>query len=347
MLDALHNLGWTVTDWGDPLSPSEQSHHDLDPIYRLDTDVDGDGAKEIVLYGGGTASSLFAGVLDWDGEQWQVAWFDRFHTRYSGNIRLRVDDFDADGQPELLVETLYHPGSGTGYLAQAWDMEVIRCVHLHCHQIWETNLGRLESFGGGGQLWHKGIGSYYRLLNLDNEAKPVIESQTYGMAFEQLWSAEAPSGTLTARVLTATENLYYWDGAQYTPTITTALKPGYVLDIRPITETVDLNRDGKIERTILQWEPGWGGLWQTLSIYARNAQGQWQPTQVITAAFTGMSSAGVFLRDADDDGHLEVVQCTTAFNLQVDLQGSEWPSMQPHCIVYQWDSATRTFKPQP
>jgi hypothetical protein len=114
-----------------------------------------------------------------------------------------------------------------------------------------------------------------------------------------------------------------------------------------VTETVDLNGDGRLEQATYHWVSDYDGLWQTLSLYERDNQGAWQPTQVFTAATTGAPSAGLSLQDVDDDGRIEVVECATSFLLTYDLaEMEEWPSMQPDCTVYDWDYVTSTYKPR-
>jgi hypothetical protein len=110
-----------------------------------------------------------------------------------------------------------------------------------------------------------------------------------------------------------------------------------------VTETVDLDGDGDLEQVVYRWLPDCRGLWQTLTTYDRDAQGAWQPTQVFTTAFTGVSS-GLSLQDVDDDGRPEVVECATSFLLRHPLEG-EWPSMQPRCTICGWDYISRRFKP--
>ena len=107
-----------------------------------------------------------------------------------------------------------------------------------------------------------------------------------------------------------------------------------MLDTHPLTETLDLDGDGDLEQTVYRWVPNYDGLWQTLTLYDRDTQGAWQPTQVFTAAITGSPSAGLFMQDVDDDGRIEIIECETSFLLTHDLtEAQEWPSMQPDCTV--------------
>jgi hypothetical protein len=244
MINALYNLGWDGTTWGErPVTPEGFS-----VIQRLDADLDQDGIDEIVLYsefGGlvGKWSQVFAAVLDWDGMYWQVAWFNRVPTHYNGGVQVRLDDIDADGQPELWVDFLAY-GTGTGYLSQDWDLSILRCNHLHCSPVWTEGLGYIERWGGAGGLGYSWSGSDYRLLDLEQGAQSGLELQQYGLTFQQ---TSINSGTLTVDVMPISQTVYFWDGAQYTPTLQTELEPGYTLDTRPLTETLDLDGDGRIE----------------------------------------------------------------------------------------------------
>jgi photosystem II stability/assembly factor-like uncharacterized protein len=128
----LYNLGWNGVAWSKP--PLEPKSLETWDIQRLDVDLDQDGENEILLYGGGELYELFAGVLDWDGRQWQTAWFERTGTFYSGNVR--VDVRNVGGKPLLQVETLNHPYKGTGMLGQSWEWAWVQCDHLDCRVIW-------------------------------------------------------------------------------------------------------------------------------------------------------------------------------------------------------------------
>jgi hypothetical protein len=330
MRNALYNLGWDGTTWGErPVTPKG-----LDVIRRLDADLDQDGLDEIVLYsefGGlvGKWSQVFAAVLDWDGTYWQVAWFKRVDTHYDGGVQVRLDDIDADGQPELWLNFLAY-GTGTGYLSQDWDVSILRCSHLQCLPIWTESLGYIGRWGVAGGLDYSWSGSNYRLLDPGQGAQPEIELQQYGLTFQQ---TRISSGTLDAQVLPISQTVYIWDSAQYTPTIQTELEPGYTLDTRPLTETLDLDSDGDLEQAVYRWVTNYDGLWQTLTLYD-DAQGTWQPTQVFTAAVTGAPSEGLFMQDLNDDGRIEIIKCETSFLLTLDLtEAQEWPSMQPDCTV--------------
>lgn len=140
-----------------------------------------------------------------------------FHFTCPGNIRLHADDLNADGRPELVIEMLRHPGSGTGYLSQRYNLSIVQCRHLHCYPIWEQVLGAIERSGGAGRLWYKWSGSSFRFAEQGQGRYPKIEEEQYKVRFDQLWSAQAPSGTLSAYVLTSTRVIYRWDGARYAP----------------------------------------------------------------------------------------------------------------------------------
>ncbi len=138
----LYNLGWNGVAWSDP--PLEPKSLEMLDIQHLDVDLDQDGENEILLYGGGESCELFAGVLDWDGRQWQTAWFERTGTSDSGNIR--VDVKTVGGKPLLQVETLYHPYKGTGELGQSWEWVWVQCEHLNCHVIWRDYPATMNRF---------------------------------------------------------------------------------------------------------------------------------------------------------------------------------------------------------
>jgi photosystem II stability/assembly factor-like uncharacterized protein len=349
MLSSLRNLGWLGDDqWGDPLLPSDAGYQDLaSKFQRIDADVDNDGVDEIVLYGGGAACDLLAGVMDWDGTQWQAAWYQHTGTRYNGNIRVYLEDLNGDGQPELFVETLNHPVSGTGFLSIGWDLTIVECEHLHCAPVWSETVGSIaRAWNSELNNWYTWSGSDYRFVAQGEGVWPGIEVQEYGVRFDRTPTGEPPTSTLEMRVLTATQTTFHWDGGQYTPTVESILEPGYTLDVRPVTETVDLDGDGTVGRFVQRWVPNADGLWQRLAIYTRDAQGKWQSTRVFTAGFTGIPSTGISLEDVDGDDAVEIVQCTVSFHLQLELWVDEWPSTQPHCIVYHWDPVTRTFTPQ-
>jgi hypothetical protein len=107
--------------------------------------------------------------------------------------------------------------------------------------------------------------------------------------------------------------------------------------MNPITTTLS---DGAY--AVQSWEANPDGVWQTLSIYDGDTI---SPTQVFTAAFTGVPGAGVWLQDTDGDGEVEVKDCDTGFSLAVALQFTEQTSVLPECTMYRWDSSTRKFRP--
>lgn len=334
---AIHNLGWVEgTRWEAPPLPTDAGYQNMsDTFQRLDADLDKDGEDEVIILGGGCDFELVAGVLDWDGTLWQATWTIYPYTRYNSDIRARVDDFDADGHPELLVETLTHPGSGTGILVQRWNAYLVRCTHLDCQTIWTEKVGSIGRAWGWLHLnygWH---GSDYRFTKPDG-VTPAILVQTHGVDFRQTpITTDTVTSTLT--VLTSTQSIYLWDGAVYTPTGSTILTPAYTVDMDPITATLS---DGAY--AVQSWEANPDGLWQTLSIYDGDAI---SPTQVFTAAFTGAPGAGVWLQDIDGDGQFEVKECDTGFDLVFVLQFTERTSTLPECTIYQWDPSTRKFRP--
>jgi photosystem II stability/assembly factor-like uncharacterized protein len=344
---ALHNLGWNGTDWGEPPVVPQESH-----VRRLDADLDQDGQGEIILYGGGRRGTPLASVLDWDGIQWQVA-LNRSPSPYywvGGNVWVHLEHSKVDGRLELWIEELNGFTGGTGIVEEHRDTSVVRCNHLDCRSVWRVG-GWIKRWCG----WYNGAayvygydwgGSEYHFIDRDGGTRPEIESQHYGLTLRRPYGKDPISSTLEVQILPTTQTIYRWDGAQYTPTVEIELEPGYELDTRPVTETVDLDGDGDLERAVYHWVPDCDGLWQTLTIYDRDKGGAWQPTQVFTAAVTGAPSAGLSLQDVDDDGRFEVVECATFFLLTSDLaEIEEWPSMQPRCTIYGWDYVSRRFKP--
>ena len=338
LLDALHDLGWIEDSrWVAPLLPTDAGYVNASDVFQhLDMDVDADGENEVVILGSGDLE-MIAGILDWDGARWQVAWTLHSFTRYSSGIRARVDDFNADGHPELLVETLNHPASGTGFLVQRWDVYLVHCAHLNCQTIWARDAAGYISraWNGLSYLYYGWLRSDYRFIKPDG-ITPAIVVQTHGIDFRQTpITTDTVTSTLT--VLTSTQSVYVWDGAVYTPTSSTILTPAYTLDMNPITTTLS---DGAY--AVQSWEANPDGVWQTLSIYGGDTI---SPTQVFTAAFTGVPGAGVWLQDTDGDGEVEVKDCDTGFSLAVALQFTEQTSVLPECTMYRWDSSTRKFRP--
>ncbi|MCD4739374.1 MAG: VCBS repeat-containing protein [Anaerolineae bacterium] len=305
---------------------------------KLEVDVDQDNEREIVLFGGGQINSVFAGVLDWDGIRWRVAWFDRLETRYSGKIRVQVDDFDGDAQTELLVETLTHPCSGSGVLCQLWEVSLLKCERLHCSLIWTYPLAENNQFMGD----YERINNEYCFLKSDDLLKADIEVLQHGITFDRERDEETRTLTLpTISVLTTTRTIFEWHGAEYVQTMSIILKPEYMLNNKPVTETVDFDSDGTLERVVYDWT---SADEQTLSIYQRSEE-EWHLTQVFSASVTGSPDTGVFLDDFDGDELVDIVVCQPIFARTVSWDNSsEWPSVRPSCTVYEWSSNTRIFQ---
>jgi hypothetical protein len=145
------------------------------------------------------------------------------------------------------------------------------------------------------------------------------------------------SGTLDVWVLPQLQTTYRWDGTQYTVTGQVEVKPGYPFDMNPVTETLDLDGDGQVERVTSRWVPDCGGLWQILSIQEYDEDGDWQSARTFTASSTIVPTTGISLRDTDGDGRSEVVLCETTFTLTAfGLDLPRWPSMLPQCTTYDW-----------
>jgi photosystem II stability/assembly factor-like uncharacterized protein len=338
MESALGNLGWDDVSWGDPPATPESS---FAYIQRLETDLDGDEEIEIILYGD-MAYELFVVVWDWDGIQWQVAWFDNFLASHGGEIQVHTNDFNADEHVELLVEVM--TAGHTGYFR---DIVLAQCSHLSCQAVWESVFGS-DSVTGGfyeGYTYHHWSGSDYRFVDLEGDAQLEIELQRYGMSCKMAegeMGIDIP-GTLEAEVMTTTQTIYRWDGTQYTPTAETILEPGYVLDTSTVTETIDLDDDGTLERIVSYWERDYWALQQILSFYIYDDQGVWQSTQAFTATVLN-PSAGVSLQDMDGDGQAEVLQCTSPSYPSVTLD--TWPSRaEPTCTSYRWNPNKCVFVP--
>jgi len=331
MLNLLLNLG---------LDSTETPIFDLTDynLQMFKVDIDQDNDKEVVLFGGGQINSVFAGVLDWDGTQWHVAWFNRVETRYSGKIRVQANDFDSDTKTELLVETLTHPCSGSGVLCQLWEVNLLRCEHLHCTSIWTYPLVENNQF-----VWdYERINSEYHFLESDDLLKADIEVLQYGITIDRELDEETLIPTLLAiSVLTTTHTIYEWNGEKYVQTMPTILKPGYILSERPVTETVDFDNDGTLERVVYNWT---SADEQTLSIYHRSEE-EWHLTQVFSAPVTGSPDTGVFLDDFDGDELVDIFVCQTTFTRTVTWDSnSEWPSIRPSCTIYEWSSNTKNFQ---
>ena len=305
---------------------------------RLEVDVDQDNESEVVLFGGGQINSVFAGVLDWDGTQWRGAWFDRTETRYSGKIRVQVDDFNSDAQAELLVETLTHPCSGSGVLCQLWEVSLLRCEQLYCTSLWTYPLAENNQF-----MWdYERINNEYYFLESGGLLKADIEVLQHGITFDRELDKETRTPLLlTISVLTTTRTIYEWNGEEYVQATSTILKPEYMLSTKPVTETIDFDNDGTLERVAYDWTSADG---QTLSIYHRS-EAEWHLTQVFSAPVTGSPDTGVFFDDFDGDDLVDIVVCQTTFARTIVWDNSsEWPSIRPSCTVYEWSSNTKSFQ---
>lgn len=336
---AFHNLGWNGESWDK--APAAADKYTYDFMQRMDVDLDQDSTPEVVLYGKSEISGLlFAGVLDWDGAQWQASWADCKGTFYSGQIRVRVESLG--GRPTLLVEFLRHPYKGSGILSQAWDVAVVQCEHLDCFPLWTETLSRIDHSEGveGSQYDQYGrsyawSGSDCRFVGGGEETRPDIEWRRYGLALDDVWTSPSQH-TLDVQVAPVERILLHWDGAQYTPTAQAELRGGYALSTSPVTKTMDLNSDKMPEQLAYHWSTDSQGLWETLAIYPHDGAGAMQPTQVFTVAIAGVPGEGFSLQDTDDDGRMEVMTCETAFTLTASMDG-EWPSMGPVCTVHSWD----------
>ncbi len=334
----MRNLGWDGSRWGDPpTTPSSLSYdwHKLEPT--LKTDLDRDGVDEIILYGN-VYPELFVGVLDWDGSQWQVAWFDTFPYYHGGEIKVHIDDFDSDDRQDLLIATIV--SGHTGYFR---DLSLTKCNHLNCRTVWSADAGFI---GGGFQdgfdytVWSS---EDYTFTTQDSQ--PEIKSRSYGAQYRV---AEDEAGvhleTLEVRIMTSTQTIYRWDDSVYTPTMNSVITPGYTLDTGTVTETLDLNRDGKQEMIVSRWSTDRWDLQQSLTIYTLDDEGTWQSAQAFTATIMAQS-AGISLEDVNGDGQLDIVQCTNAFPSTITLD--TWPTLEPPvCTIYRWDPAARAFVPE-
>jgi photosystem II stability/assembly factor-like uncharacterized protein len=330
---ALRNLGWNGTGWdAPPFTPASS----LDAIHRLEADLDGDGQDEIVIY----SDPGLLGILDWDGAQWQVSWSDRNYVTHRGEMQLVGHDFDNDGQPELLVEQMR-----CGHTGCFRNIFLVHCDHLSCRSVWsEVHLAAISGGEQGGVVYTSWSGGDYRFVDLRE-----IQVRRYGMSFQV---ARGEGGylpeTLEAKVMTTTQTIHRWDGTQYTPVEENVLEPGYVLDTRPVTETVDIDGDGVQELAVYRWKPRVnGGARQTLTLHVRDDAGAWRPIQVFKATVLLQPSAGVFLQDEDGSGPVQVVQCTDASPEAPHVTLDTWPSMaQLRCTVYVWDPVARVFVPR-
>lgn len=306
-------------------------------VKKLEADVDQDGEDEIIVWGGGASSSLFAGILDWDGNRWRVAWFDRVDTRYSGRTRVRVEDFDNDGQSNVVLEYLTHPCSGTGVLCQSWDITLLQCEHLSCTPIWTHPVASVDKF----MMDYTRISSEYRFLDQHHLSKADIEIIQHGIEFRWDFGADMSMCDLgSIDVLTTTRTIYQWNGHEYALNTSTVISGERPLSINPVTTTVDFDGDGRAEYAVYDW--AYSGK-QTLSIY-RNTVAQ-QPVQVFTATITGSPETGIFIREVNDHDLPEIVLCQTSFELESFWDArAEWPSMQPVCKTYEWNSRIDGFR---
>jgi hypothetical protein len=309
------------------------NHH----VKRSEIDVDQDGKDEIIVSGGGASSSLFAGVLDWDSSRWQVAWFDRVDTRYSGRTRVRVEDFDNDGRSNVVLEYLTHPCSGSGVLCQSWDITLLQCEHLSCKPIWMHSVASVDK----GMTTDTRISSEYRFLDQPHLSKADIEVIQHGIEFR--WEFGASMAVLDLHsidVLTTTRTVYYWDGHEYTPKTSMMISGQHPLRTNPVTTTVDFDGDGRAEYAVYDW--AYSGK-QTLSIY-RDTVTQ-RPIQVFTATITGSPETGIFVREENDQRLPEIILCQTSFKLEAFWsEQAKWPSMQPVCVTYEWNSSLGSFQ---
>ncbi|MBN1937357.1 MAG: hypothetical protein JW934_22060 [Anaerolineae bacterium] len=332
--------GWDGASWQDPFSTN--NNEDWLAANRLNVDLDRDGQNEVVLGGSsGDFGQVYAGVLDWDGTQWQAAWFGRQSTSLSGGVILaRVHNIEH--HPQLILASFTHPGSGTGIDSVAWDILVIECEHLNCKPVWIHRLGELDALWAWKTSYHW-LGSQYRFVETSPNQRPAIEVQRYGMSFEQVPETEdAPTpASLEVQIAPVVQTTYHWNGTQYTLTNESELKPGYELDTTPITETIDLDGDGLQDQVAHRWEITFNGLEQVSSFY--RAEGQdLRLTQVFTTFVSGAPVDPIAI--VDQDGKQVIVQCAPPH--QVYPTEGEWPSFEPICTTYHWDTAKQQFVPQ-
>ncbi len=325
---ALYNLGWD----GSQLNEPPQERKDL-AVDRLDGDMDGDGEQEAVLYGGNGDDDLFLSVLDRNEQQWQLAWTENQFSWYSGNVRATLLDLNDDGQPELQLDWLTHPSKGTGFLEQVWDSEILSCAPGLCRQIWKAELGHSLRACSGYQGWHawtEWTGREFHLV--PSEAGPWldIQLQQYKAKGSIEQAREAPAPSLEIKLSPSLSQTYQWTGSVYTLTAEAVLTPERVLEVQPVTETLDLDGDGAMEQAVFRYDQDCDATWHILSLYEA---GQAEPIGVFTATVTGAPTPSLSLRDVDLDGMAEVVNCSTAFLPEARL-AVEWVQfIAPRCEV--------------
>jgi photosystem II stability/assembly factor-like uncharacterized protein len=328
---AMENLGWNGTEFGAPPSDPEELQ-----VSRRDADLDDDGEDEVVL-SYDAYHPLFAGVLDWDGHYWRKAWFTSFYAHYGGDVRTDLRDMNGDGQPELWVEALTQPGGGTGVLFQDLDIVIAECQLGGCRPLWTQNLGETylgcAHYRGTEYSDYRWQGSEYRFAPPNGDSWPDIQLLQYGLEFSQrIPDQQSLTATLTVLLYPVVQKTYTWNGREYIQAIEMQVQPTRTLDVTPLTETLDLDGDGQVERAVYRYVPECGDFGQVLSLY-EHAQGEWHLTQVFTATYTGAPTPSLSLRDVDGDRATEVVECSTPFVFDALL--SSWMTVEPQCSVHE------------
>jgi photosystem II stability/assembly factor-like uncharacterized protein len=345
----LHNLGWTGTTWED-VPASTETVPDSTDLQRLDIDLDQDGIDEVVLYLANGLWDLFIGILDWDGTQWQVSWFQHVKSAYNGHIRPRTTRIGVDGKQELVVGIFRLPLEARPRYVR--EETLLQCDHLHCHSIWSKNLTDQYSRRTAQDCRETvhSIGTH-RFVELEGEIRPAIELQDRGWTTRELCESAVPSDTPEIQVSPVIETIYRWNGQVYTQNAQVELKPSYVLNADPVTKTIDLDGDGVLEQVVRRWDiipDPWTPPEQSLSIYQRNEQGEMEHVQDLTAPFTGSPAEGILLQDTDGDGRTEILYCTTSslsdFYMDHD---DDWPTLEISCTAYRWNPDERLFMPDP
>jgi hypothetical protein len=339
MEDALTTLGWTGAEWPRPRTPAIRA--DALGWTRTEADLDADGEDEIVLHGEVNMFEKTVSIMDWDGDQWQVAWKTPFGSLLVQRMEIDVEPFVVEGQPDGRIQSIV-----CGHTGCIREILLVHCTPGRCGAVWSTHdvvVGDVHDR----QLTHNWSGSDYRFVDRDRDGVREIEQRTYGMRYKvQVNEQHVPRPeTIRAEALTTTATTFRWDGGRYTPTQETVLAPGGPVDTRAVTETLDLDGDGALERAASRWHIDEHARWlqQSLTLEAQEGPGNWVPLQTLTATVLS-PELGVSLRDTDADGRVELVHCNPRHPPAPTLE--HWPNVYDVvCRIHEWHPRRRRFGP--
>jgi hypothetical protein len=186
-------------------------------------------------------------------------------------------------------------------------------------------------------------GISYNLI--DDAALPTIERTSYGV--QSLCENSAnPTDPPRVKFAPVEQSIFQWQGTEYEQISRTELQPEYIVDTEPLTETINIGVNEITVQFVYEWTADCDGLWKTLTALRLSDDSRVLLRQSFKILVTGDPAEGLFVRDVDDDGIVEIIECEHIFPSSIKLKEEPWPLYEPACTTYHWDTTKQQFAPQ-